>query len=155
AVKAALRPGAVVETPDGISPAQAVGLAESTSATAVSENAIGVNALPQNACSFWDAKGSWGLWPYHQDVRDQTYWCERHYAITYRSTTVLLDGLLCGHHDPGNDRIGGGIGWFYVETNSWGNFDCQTAIPWIVYHYLRQMHLVHRGDGSAAITWMS
>jgi hypothetical protein len=97
-----------------------------------------------------------GYWPYHQIVNLTTYWCSDWLGgpLSYRSSNTTLDGLLCGWSNPYDYRVSGGLGYTTVTVEGGGDFACQTAVPWIVYHYHRWERIEYSTwGGSWAVAW--
>jgi hypothetical protein len=95
--------------------------------------------MTESRCWFGAGKVTWGLWPYQQNVVQNTTWCAYYNeSITYRSTYITLDDDLqtwCNAHDPYQFKTAGGAGYWFVDVQGGGYFDCQTSIPWItIYH---------------------
>jgi hypothetical protein len=89
-------------------------------------------------CWFAAPKVTWGLWPYQQNVVQNTTWCAYYNSyIYYRSTNMTLNSnlsTLCSAHDPYQFRTSGGTYYWWVDVEGGGYFDCPTAIPWVTIH---------------------
>lgn len=142
ALAASAAPGATTWVDPSMSPQSAVG--ETASQSVDSLNALS----PPKWCwatAFWH---QWGTWPYQQRVTDTTYWCAvLGVRITYRSSSVVGSGTLCGTNWTSSQLISGGYGYPWFTMRSSAGFACPTVIPWIVLHENRHVDVVRTDTG--------
>lgn len=94
---------------------------------------------------------AWGTWPYDRYVYHDAYWCGNGWTLSYRTQHVLLDSSFCNHHDAYGYKEWGGVGDYDVGVMSGGNFDCNSAIPWITYYHNQWFRTYLAADGGAFI----
>jgi hypothetical protein len=148
AAAAASRPGAVTEgSPFSDKPLRSL----------ASTRRLAVRRVDDGRCYYRTLSWQWGAWPYQQIVNGNHYWCGSYtyHWLTYRSTTVTLDGSFCGGHDAYQQKRDGGIYTPGVDVETGGYFDCPSAVPWMTLHYLRWKIDSLAWYGSSAIIWVS
>jgi hypothetical protein len=109
-------------------------------ATATGPSPAVTAALPSTNCWAVDIPVRWGLvYPFYQWVHAIDYWCSYGLGgpMTYRSTQVSLDGQYCSWHDPYSFWLAGGTGYTTVQYRAGGNFDCNSSVPFVTWHYNR------------------
>jgi hypothetical protein len=103
-------------------------------------------------CAAWQSGVHWGTWPYDQTVWDHTYYCAVYGDhITSRSTTVTVDGTLCGNESRENWIVSGGIGYSWMTVHAQARFSCPTVVPWVNLHPTDWLETAYNAWGNAAL----
>jgi hypothetical protein len=157
ALAAASLPGAVTSVDPDMTLDEAVGLdpalttPASLSRTAGSGSLTTLTAAPK-ICWSNSAWARWGTWPYEQKITDTTYWCAVYGSkITYRTSSVIGGGTLCGVSWRSGQLIAGGVGFPSFTMRSSAGFACPTIIPWIVLHPSHHLDVRRTDVGGSAI----
>lgn len=141
------RPVVVVERPASVKEATTAPIAGSFGSLA--ENDVSA----ADTCNYIEIWHGRGLGPYSREHGAGTYWC---YAfgshITYRRTsTMWRTGAFCWREAHENHRIGGGIGYSWVEIHSEVWFRCHTPW-WFDLHDSLWMNIAYNAWGNYAVT---
>jgi len=106
-------------------------------------------------CFFATAESQWGVYPYQQNLSNDTYWCSMYYEyVSYRFTHIRLGSSMCSKSGAFSYRIGGGVGTNLVWVRAGGSWSC--GIPHIGgWNVDRLLDSVWQANGNVYISGAS